>query len=184
MAINDISLTIDGEPQDVYPDGTIDVTVKIDRGDDECAACGQPIAHYADKYELTSGWAHEDGPGSLELCGNLDLDDVRADLEDGQEITCELLLDKGIEYAEPTAFHPISEHVNWIGATVKQESVSVQISVGAGDERGFFEMQVWPGLDANGKPVLYLRVPNPADSAPHAALTPLGDNLPGTYVIG
>ena len=187
MASTEINVVADGEATGIpVDDGALDLTINLEQGEPYCANCGQPIAHYADGYPFTGGWAHDKAVGPAELCGPYDFDDVReqAELDADEELTREIVVEQNFDLAEPDQHEPPFEFAHWIGATVRDGQVSVQISVRPHDPRGTFDMVLWRGHDADGKPCLFLRVPNPADPSPHAKLTPLGDKLPGTYIVG
>lgn len=169
-------ISIDGVPADnenLIDADTVDVQIDMSQSDEtRCAHCNDPIAEYPD------GWMHDNN--DARLCNNIDHDDVRSDLglEDDAEVTEEMILgETNYTLAEP-APKTILDHVNWIGAQVREDSVEVHISVG--EERGCFTMSLTLGEDDNGNERLYLHMPYPGESEPHVPTERLTD---GTLIL-
>lgn len=135
-------------------ESTLDVTIELESSRLYCTKCSSDIVYYAEE-----GWIHEDD--SRKHCHRIEPDEA----------------DEDSDVATPPDPGP-AEYVNWIGASVLEDSVEVQISVG--ESRGCLTMNVWQGEDEDGKPVVYVSVPHPDESAPHVKLVPHGI---GTYVV-
>jgi hypothetical protein len=132
-------------------DGTVDVTVKLEKGDSvSCVNCSRSIEQYP------HGWEHTDEPVDICNWGDEDEDDPN-------------------RATPPHDPDGPAGYVNWVGCTVREDRVHVNISVG--DPRGSFEMVVWRGDGGT----LLLSVPRKDEPAPHVELKHLGS---GTYIVG
>ena len=187
----DLQIIIDGKDLEhpANDDRTVDVTITTDETPSQCVNCGQQVAHYATNRlveDFAQGWVHADNRiGDNRLCQlgpavGMDTDELYELLEVDQDsvILVSDLEDADVRWAQPNVNDP-GNYVNWVGATVNEDHVEVQISVG--DSRGCFAMRVWQGLDDEGNPRVYLSVPNPSDPAPHMKLTRHTDS---TFVVG
>lgn len=150
-------VTVSGEEKTRELDligSTARVTIEIGADADRCKNCHQEVVEYP-----AVGLVHDHG--DLKHCDLISEDEA----------------DEDTPFAELTNRGP-GEFVNWIGANVNEDSVTVEISVG--EPRGSLVMTVWQGEDEEGNPRLYLSVPTHVDPAPHVQLVPYSS---GTYVI-
>lgn len=135
-------------------DNDLTLTATFEEGD-HCAHCGDTIAEYV------TGWEHD--TTGARWCNDL-TDEEAADQDDAT-------------VAEPAPSLP----GNWAGITTDQADESVQVEISVGDPRGCFTMTLRRVRDTDGHTHLFLRVPHPEDSTPHA---PLREVYPGYYEIG
>lgn len=151
-------VTVSGEEKDRELDligSTADVNIVIEADDELCKNCHEKVVHYPD-----SGLVHDRGNGKF----------------------CDLLTDEEADEDSPFAElenQGPGQYVNWVGASVLEDSVEVQISVG--DGRGCLAMNLWQVTLEDGRVVTYLRLPSPSDSFPHAKLTATDD--PGLFTV-
>ena len=148
-----LNLTVNGSPK-LLEDDDLNLTASIEGGD-YCAHCGESIAEY------TTGWEH-DTTGNR-WCYNL-TDDEAAEDDDATA-------------AAPAPTAP----GNWAGVTIEPDEGTTQVEISVGDPRGCFTMTLRRVRDTEGRTHLFLRVPHPEDSTPHA---PLREVYPGYYEIG
>lgn len=187
----ELQISIDGKNLEhpANDDRTVDVTVETYKADPLCINCGRGVVHYATKRlveDFAEGWVHEPHRvGDARLCSqgpaeNMYTEELYELLEVDQDsvILESDLEDADVKWAQPNVNDP-GNYVNWVSATVGEDSAAVQISLG--DPRGCFEMRVWQGTDGEGNPRVYLSVPNPSDPAPHMTLTRHTDS---TFVVG
>ena len=147
-----IDLTVNGSPE-LLEDNDLNLTASIEEGD-YCAHCGDLIAEYSE-------WVH-DSSGQV-WCHDL-TDDEAADDDDATAAT-------------PAPVAP----GNWAGVTIKPDEETTQVEISVGDPRGCFTMTLRRVRDSEGRARLFLRVPHPEDSTPHASMREVH---PGYYEIG
>ena len=148
-----LNLTVNGTPE-LLEDDDLNLTATIEEGD-RCAHCGDSIAEYV------TGWEH-DTTGSR-WCR--DLTDAEAAEDDA---------------ATAAAPAPVAPG-NWAGVTIEPDEETTQVEISVGDPRGCFTMTLRRVRDSEGRTHLFLRVPHPEDSTPHA---PMREVYPGYYEIG
>ena len=135
-------------------DNDLTIAATFEEGD-HCVHCGETIAEYV------TGWEH-DATGAR-WCHDL-TDEEAAEDDDATAAT-------------PAPSLP----GNWAGITTDEADESVQVEISVGDPRGCFTMTLRRVRDADGRDRLFLRVPHPEDSTPHA---PMREVHPGYYEIG
>ena len=189
--MGNLQISIDGRDLEhpANDDRTVDVTIETKKSDPLCINCGSIVVQYPTKRlveDFAEGWVHSyHHAGDARLCSmgkaeNFDTDELYDLLGVDQDsvILASDLDDADVKWAQPNPSDP-GDYVNWVSATVGEDSAAVQISLG--DPRGCFEMRVWRGTDDDGNPRVYLSVPNPSDPAPHMKLTRHTDS---TFVVG
>ena len=149
-----LNLTVNGSPE-LLEDDDLNLTAAILEGGDHCAHCGDTIAEYV------TGWEH-DTTGNR-WCHDL-TDEEAAEDDDATAAT-------------PAPTSP----GNWAGVTIEPDEETTQVEISVGDPRGCFTMTLRRVHDSEGRTHLFLRVPHPEDSTPHA---PMREVYPGYYEIG
>lgn len=148
-----IDLTTNGSST-MIEDDDLNLTATIEEGD-HCAHCGDTVAEYV------TGWEH-DTTGDR-WCNDL-TDEEAAEDDDATAAT-------------PAPVAP----GNWAGVTIEPDEETTQVEISVGDPRGCFTMALRRVRDSEGRTRLFLRVPHPEDSTPHA---PMREVYPGYYEIG
>ena len=148
-----LNLTVNGTPE-LLEDDDLNLTASIEGGD-YCTHCGDSIAEYV------TGWEHD--TTGARWCNDL-TDEEAAEDDDATAAT-------------PAPVAP----GNWAGVTIEPDEETTQVEISVGDPRGCLTMTLRRVRDEDGTARLFLRVPHPEDSTPHA---PMREVHPGYYEIG
>ena len=148
-----LNLTVNGTPE-LLEDDDLNLAASIEGGD-HCTHCGDSIAEYV------TGWEH-DATGAR-WCNDL-TDEEAAEDDDATAAT-------------PAPVAP----GNWAGVTIEPDEETTQVEISVGDPRGCLTMTLRRVRDEDGTERLFLRVPHPEDSTPHASMREV---YPGYYEIG